>query len=163
GIGERVLLRVDRAGLDGGDRLGQVPAQGDSAEEFEGPRLHFARQHADAHGLEVGGRAHGAQPVWYLTEAGLEIAKGEGIDPRLYAGGEMRGEVSVDCRGRLIAVLEQKRQIDEAELRHAVGEIARRLVAERHFPVFDEREDFLSAVAVIHDVPDIVHADAGAE
>jgi len=37
------------------------------------------------------------------------------------------------------------------------------LIAERHAAVFDKGEDFLGAVTVIHDVPDIVHANAVAE
>src|SRR4029077_4787333 len=51
----------------------------------------------------------------------------------------------------------------EAELGHAVGQIARRLVAEREHAVLDEPEDVLGAVAEIHDVPDIFYVDAVAE
>ena len=43
GIGERVLLRVDGAGLDAIDRLGQIHAQRDAAEQLEGARLDLAR------------------------------------------------------------------------------------------------------------------------
>ena len=63
GVGERIFLRIDGAGLDAGDRLGQIPAQRDGAEELERPRLHLARQHADAHAFEIGRRAHRPQPV----------------------------------------------------------------------------------------------------
>ena len=54
-VGERIFLRVDGAGLDGGDRLGQIPTQRHGAEQLERARLHVARQHADAHVLHVGG------------------------------------------------------------------------------------------------------------
>jgi hypothetical protein len=60
-------------------------------------------------------------------------------------------------------VFEQKRQIDETEFGHPVGEVARRLIAERHLAVFDQGEDLLGAMAVIHDVPHVVEGDAVAE
>jgi len=63
GVGERVLLGVERTGLDTGDGLGQIATHRDGAQEFECPRLHLARQHADAHPLEVSGHTHAPHAV----------------------------------------------------------------------------------------------------
>ena len=58
---------------------------------------------------------------------------------------------------------EQERQVDEAELRHPVGEIARRLVAERQQAVLDQPQDVVGAIAEVHDVPDVLDLDPVAE
>jgi len=52
---------------------------------------------------------------------------------------------------------------DEAELGHAVGEIARRLVAHRQLAALDQRQDVLGLMAVIHDVEDVIDLDAVAK
>ena len=72
-------------------------------------------------------------------------------------------ERAVHRAARVIVVAEQERQIDEAQFRHAVGEIARRLIAEREHAALDQPQDFLGLVAEIHDVPAILDVDAVAE
>ena len=72
-------------------------------------------------------------------------------------------ERAVHRGARLRGVGEQERQVDEAQFRHAVGEIARRLIAERKDAVLDQPQDIVGAVAEIHDVPDVLHHDAVAE
>ena len=67
------------------------------------------------------------------------------------------------ARARLRVVGEQERQIDEAQFRHAVGQIARRLIAEREHAVLDQPQNVLGLEAEIHDVPDIFDVDAVAE
>ena len=105
----------------------------------------------------------GAQPVGDMAEAVLEVAEDAVVHPRLDPLGEIFAERAVDGGARLIALLEQKRQIDEAEFRHAVGQIARRLVAEREHAILDQPQNLFGAVAEIHDVPDILDVDTVAE
>src|SRR5262249_44258384 len=102
GIGERVLLRVDRAGLDGSDRLGEVAAHRDTAKELEGPGLHLARQDADTHAGEVRGRVHRAQAIGNVPEAVFEIAENAIVHPRFDLAGEKAAELTVDRRARLV-------------------------------------------------------------
>ena len=123
-VGERIFLRVDGAGLDGGDRLGQIPAQRHGAEQLEGARLHLARQHADAHAGEVGGGAHRPQLVGDLAEAVLVPAEDAVVHPFLDLLRQKCPELAVDARARGVVLREQERQVDEAELRHAVGQVA---------------------------------------
>ena len=59
GVGERVFLRVDRAGLDHLDRLGEVHAHRRRAQQFERSFLHLARQHTDAQPLKSAGARTG--------------------------------------------------------------------------------------------------------
>ena len=83
GVGERVLLRIERAGLDLGDRLGEVQPHRHGAEQFEGAFLHVTRQHADVHALHVGRRVDRAQPVGDVAEAVLEPAEDAVVDALL--------------------------------------------------------------------------------
>jgi TRAP-type C4-dicarboxylate transport system substrate-binding protein len=71
--------------------------------------------------------------------------------------------VFINRAARMRIVAEQERQVDEAKLGHAVGEIARRLITERELAAFDQSEDVLGLVAVIHDVEHVVDRDAIAE
>ena len=145
------------------DRLGQIHAQRDGTQKLEGARLDLARQHADAHVLEIGRRVHRPQAVRDLAKAVLEPAEDAIIHALFDASREKAAERAVHRGARLVALFEQERQIDEAKLGHAVGQIARRLVAEREHAVLDQPEDVLGAVAEIHDVPDILHVDPVAE
>ena len=106
---------------------------------------------------------HGAQAVRDLAKAVLEPAEDAIIHTRFDLVAEKAAERAVHRGARLVALFEQERQIDEAKLRHAVGQIARRLVAEREHAVLDQPEDVFGAVAEIHDVPDILHVDPVAE
>jgi hypothetical protein len=63
GVGQRIFLRVDAAGGDPLDRLGQVHPHRHRAQELEGALLHLARQHADAQPRKVGRPVHGPYPV----------------------------------------------------------------------------------------------------
>src|SRR5262249_50928149 len=76
---------------------------------------------------------------------------------------ERVAERAVHRRARGLRVREQERQGDEAELRHAVGQVARGLVTEREQAVLDQPQDIVGAIPQIHDVPDILDRDAVAE
>jgi hypothetical protein len=104
GIGERIFLRVDGAGLDRRNRLGQIPAQRNGAEEIERPGLHLARQDANAHAFEIGRHMQGAQTIRDVAEAVLEIAEDAIVHPRFDPLGQIFAERAVDRRARLIAL-----------------------------------------------------------
>ena len=106
---------------------------------------------------------HRPQPVGDVAEAVLEPAEDAVADALLGLAREKRAELAIHRRARLRVRGKQKRQIDKAQFRHAVGQIARRLVAERDLAVLDQRENVLGLVAVVHDVPDVVDGDAVAE
>ena len=95
-----------------------------------------------------------------MTEAVLEPAEDAVSDALLGLANVIVAERAVHGGARLRIIGKQERQIDKAELRHAVGEIARRLVAERHFAGLDQRKDVLGLVAVVHDVPDVIDGHA---
>ena len=103
------------------------------------------------------------QPVGDVAEAVLEPAEDAVVDALLGFAREKFAERAVHGAARLRVAGKQKRQIDEAQFRHAVGQIARRLVAERDLAVLDQRENVLGLVAVVHDVPDVIDGDAAAE
>src|SRR5271168_3181285 len=98
-----------------------------------------------------------------MAEAVLEIAEDTVIDAILDLFGEKLAERAIDRGARAVTAVEQKRQIDETQFGHAVGQITRRLIAEREDAVFDQPQDVFGAIAEIHDVPDIFHVDAVAE
>src|SRR5438552_10765971 len=98
-----------------------------------------------------------------MAKAVLEETENAEIHPFLDLLLDHASQRAIDRRARGRRRLEQEGQIDEAKLRHAVGEIARRLVAEREQAVLDQPEDVLGAVAELHDVPDVVNAHAVAE
>ena len=81
GIGERIFLRVDLAGDDQRQRFGQIEPLRHGTEKLEGALLDLARQHADGHAGEIGGRAHRAQPVRDVAKAVLEPADDPVIAP----------------------------------------------------------------------------------
>ena len=72
-------------------------------------------------------------------------------------------ERAVHRAAGVVVVAEQERQVGDAQLGHAVGEIARRLIAEREQTALDQPPDFVGLVAEIHDVPAILDVDAVAE
>ena len=98
-----------------------------------------------------------------MAKAVLEIAEDAVVDAILDLLGEKLAKRAVDRGARAVAAVEQKRQIDEAQFGYAVGQIARRLIAEREDAVFDQPQNVFGAIAEIHDVPDIFHIDAVAE
>src|SRR5579871_2580848 len=98
-----------------------------------------------------------------MSEAVFKPAEDPVIHPRLDALAQIGAERTIDRAARLLARREQERQIDKAELRHTIGEIARRLIAERQNAVFDQPQNLFGAIAEIHDVPDIFDVDAVAE
>ena len=63
GVRERVLLRIDGAGGDHPDRLGEVHAHRYRAQQFEGPRLHLAWQHANCQACEIRGQVQRAHAI----------------------------------------------------------------------------------------------------
>ena len=73
-----------------------------------------------------------------MAEAVLEPAQDTVVDALFDLGGEQAPKVTVDRRARGIAAIEQERQIDEAEFGDAVGEVARRLIAERKHAILNE-------------------------
>jgi hypothetical protein len=75
GVGERILLRVERAGLDHRDRFGEVHAQRRRADQLESAAVNFTRQDTDLHACHVGRHMNGPQCVGDVTEAVLEPAE----------------------------------------------------------------------------------------
>ena len=109
------------------------------------------------------GMMYRPQPIGDVAEAVLEPAEDAVVDALLGLAREVPPERAVHRRARLSVVGEQERQIDEAEFRHTVGQITRRLIAERDLAVLDQRQNVLGLVAVIHDVADVFDRDAVAE
>ncbi len=100
-VGERIFLRIQSAGLDHGDGFGEVHAQRDGAEQFEGALMDLARQHADAHAFEVGGQMHGPEPVGDVAEAVLEPAEDAVADALFGLAHEISPKLAVHRRARL--------------------------------------------------------------
>ena len=63
GVGEWIFLRVQGAGLDHGNRFGQVHAHRDRTEQFESALVDLAGQHTEFHPLHVRGHVNWPQPV----------------------------------------------------------------------------------------------------
>ncbi len=103
------------------------------------------------------------QAIGDMAKAVLEPAENAVADAFLDLAHQKVAERAIHRRARLAVVGEQERQIDEAQFRHAVGQITRRLIAERDCTTFDQRQNVLGLVALIHDVPDVVDGDAIAE
>ena len=163
GIGERIFLRVQRAGFDHGDGLGQVHGHRHGAEQIERAPLDLARQHADLHALEIGGQMHRSQPVGDMAEAVLEPAENAEVELLLGLARKERAEFPVHGRARLRIAGEQKRQVDKTQFRHAVGQIARRLVTEGEHSMLDQPQDVLGLQTEVHHIPDIFDVDPIAE
>ncbi len=72
-------------------------------------------------------------------------------------------ERAIHGGARRRGVGEQERQVDEAQFGDAVGQVARRLVAEREQAVFDQPQNVVGAIPKVHDVEDVLHVDAVAE
>src|SRR6187397_2174803 len=98
-----------------------------------------------------------------MAEAVLEPTEDQVVDPLFRLAHHEFAERAVHCAARLRVTGKQERQVDKAQLRHAVGEIARRLVTERDLAVLDQRENVLGLVAVIHDVENVFDRDVTAE
>src|SRR5262245_58122979 len=98
-----------------------------------------------------------------MPEAVLEKTE----DPIIYLpfdlGDKRSSQSAVDCRTRLLGLVEQKRKIEDAEFRNSIGQIAARLIAKREQPMFHQPQNVLGAVAEVHDVPDIFDIDTVAE
>src|SRR5262245_20957270 len=163
GVGERILLRVDTAGFDHLDRLRQIHAHRCRAETLERACLPLARQHADAEPLQIGGRVHRPHPVGDMAEAVLEPAEDAVVHALLDLAGKHASERAVHRAARRRRAWKQERQVDYAELRDPVGQIARRLIAKRQQAMLDEPQDVLGPIAEVHDVPDVFDLDLRAE
>ena len=98
-----------------------------------------------------------------MAEAVLEKAEDAVADAILDRPCERLPELAVDRSSSCFVVLEQKGKVDEPKLGYPVGEIARRLVAERKQSMLHEPQNVLGAVAEVHDVPDVLDVDAIAE
>ena len=108
-------------------------------------------------------RPHRPHAVGDVAEAVLEPAEDAVVDAFLDLARERLAQRAVHGRAGGLRAREQERQVDDAERRHPVGQVARRLVAERQQAVLDQPQDVLGAVAEVHDVPDIFDLDAVAE
>ena len=95
-----------------------------------------------------------------MPESILEIAEDAVAHEGFDLVGKDFAEPAVHCRARGLAGLEQKRQIEQADLGHTVREIAGGLVPQRQHATLDQPEDVLGLVAEIHDVPDVADLDA---
>src|SRR5262249_61009789 len=108
-------------------------------------------------------RAHGPYPVGTVPKAVLEPAEDAIVHALLDVPGERLAVRAVHRRARVVIAREQERQVDNAELRHPVGQVARGLIAEGQEPVLDQPQDVLRAIAELQDVPDIFDLDAVTE
>src|SRR5262245_39432343 len=98
-----------------------------------------------------------------MAEAILEIAEDAVADTILDRPCQRFAELAIDRSSCCFVILEQEGEVGEPKLGDAVGEIARRLVAERQQPMLHEPQNVLGPVAEIHDVPDVLDVDAIAE
>src|SRR5579864_2937637 len=103
------------------------------------------------------------QTVRDMAKAVFEPTEDAIVDPLFRLANEKRAKLAIHGGTRLRVSAEQERQIDEAEFRHAVGEVARRLVAERDRAILNHRQDVFGFMAVIHDVVDVVYGHVLAE
>src|SRR5262249_44216964 len=122
-----------------------------------------ARQDADLQAREVFGRAHLPYAIGDVPKAVLEPAEDAVVHALFDLAGEQVAEGAVHRHACGLRAREQERQIDDAELRYPIGQVARRLVAQRQEPVLDQPQNILGAIAELHDVPDILDLDALAE
>ena len=74
-----------------------------------------------------------------------------------------RAQCAVHSRARLSESVKQKWQIGKIQFRHAVGEIAGRLVRQRQHAVFRHPQQIGSLIAEIHYVPHVMYGDIFAE
>src|SRR5215470_8305526 len=98
----------------------------------------------------------GAHTIGDMAEAILEEAEDAIADPILDGLYERFTKLAIDRTACVLGVLEQEGQVDEAKLGNAVGEIARRLVAERQQAMLHQPQNVLGAIAKVHDVPDVL-------
>src|SRR4029078_5680297 len=98
-----------------------------------------------------------------MAEAVLEPTEDPVVDPLFRLAHHEFAERRVHCAARVRVTGKQERQVDKAQLRHAVGEIARRLVTERDLAVLDQRENILGLLARVPDVEDVFDPDVIAE
>src|SRR5260221_9513836 len=98
-----------------------------------------------------------------MTETVLEKSEDAVVDLFLDLGNEPLTQGAVDCRARLLGLVEQKRKVEHAEFGDAIGQVAARLIAEREQPMFHQPQNVLGAIAEVHDVPDVLYVDAVAE
>ncbi len=109
------------------------------------------------------GRTHRPHTIRDVPETVFEPADDAIADAILDLLRQRRAQRAIHRAARLLLAGEQEGQIDEAKFGHAIGQIARRLIAERQHPAFDQPEDILRAIAELHDVPDIFDIDLIAE
>src|SRR3954452_13718701 len=95
-----------------------------------------------------------------MPEAVLEKAENAIVHLLLDPGGKQHPEPAVDGGARLVGAVEQERQIEHAEFRDSIGQVAARLIAEREETVFHEPQNVFGPVAEVHDIPDISDLDA---
>src|SRR4029079_6452770 len=98
-----------------------------------------------------------------MAEAVLKPAEDPVVDPFFRLAHEEFSERTVHCATRLCVAGKQEWQIDEAQLGHAVGEIARRLIAKRNIASLNQRKNVLGLVAVITDVEDVLNSNVATE
>jgi hypothetical protein len=137
--GEWIFLRIDGAGANPLDGLGQIHSHRHRAQQLESAHLNVAGEHANEHAREIGGPAHPPQTVRDVTEAVLEIAEDPVVEAAFDLPGEDLAEPAVHRDPRGIAGLEEKGQIEEAQFGHTVGEVAGRLIAEGQHAALDSR------------------------
>src|SRR5882672_8309779 len=98
-----------------------------------------------------------------MTETVLEKTENAVVHLFLDLDNELLTQGAVDCRARLLSLVEQKRKIEHAEFGDAIGQVAARLIAEREQPMFNQPQDVLGPIAEVHDVPHVLDVDAVAE
>src|SRR5439155_113044 len=79
----------------------------------------------------VGRRANWPQAIGEMSESGLEVPEDAAVHPRFELCGQHLPEAPVDRGTRSLDVGKQEREIGHPEVRHALAEIAARLVSKR--------------------------------
>src|SRR5262249_56057094 len=112
-------------------------------------------------------RPHLAYTVGDVAKAVLEPAEDAEIHAFFNLASEHVAERTIHRRARGLRACEQEGQVDDAKLRHPIGQIARRLIAEPQQTVLHQPQNILGAIPEIHAVPDRADlaalADVGGE
>ena len=118
---DRVLLAVDRAGLQRGEELGEGHRRRHSAKLAEGQDVGRVRRGADLEPTHVGGGVHGAAAVGQVAPA--DLPRGDRLEVRAL---ELRAQAVADRTvhdgGGMLAALEQEGQVEHVQLGRQAGE-----------------------------------------
>ncbi|MDA1000530.1 MAG: hypothetical protein O2807_08460 [bacterium] len=95
-----------------------------------------------------------------MAEAVVPMAENAVAGPRLRFLDKKRTQLSIECLPGLGDIREEKREVQNFQLRHPRCEIACRKVAHAQQAAFDHGEQVLRLVAEVEDVPEVIDFDA---